>query len=83
MDCEVLKSIKKIILEELRPQIVTTYYMNNSETVEIPSIHRRLNGKLIDETCVFYPDNTSEVVGSYNDHFEIAENFIKDLVNEY
>jgi hypothetical protein len=61
-----------------RPQLVTKIYFD-SGYVEVSSINYIQDGIYLDETCVFYPNDMSDVLGTYDDHFKI----VKDLLEGY
>jgi hypothetical protein len=53
------------------PQVTTTIATNAGD-IEVSSVHYTLHtedySRLYNETCVFYPNGESEVVGDYDDH---------------
>ena len=62
--------------KENRPHIITHIYFDTG-AVEVSSIDYVLEGVYVNETCVFYPDMTSEVIGTYDDHLKIVTNLIE------
>jgi hypothetical protein len=62
--------------KENRPQIVTYIYFDTG-TVEVSSIDYTLEGVYVNETCVFYTNMSSEVIGTYDDHFKIVTNLME------
>ena len=61
--------------EEIRPQRVTMKDITPTWTVEISSVNYRVGELTLDETCIFYPDGQSDVVGTYDDHDKIVDSF--------
>ena len=46
---------------------------NTDDVIEVSSVHMRLCGARLNETCVFFPNGDSEVRGTYDDHDRIVE----------
>ena len=71
MDCEIEMSFV-----ELKPQIVTEIKLKLG-TVTVSSICYKYDNHVYDETCVFFTDDTSDVVGTYDDHCKIVQELMK------
>jgi hypothetical protein len=61
-----------------RPHIITEIYFD-SGTVEVSSVNYDESNMHLNETCVFYPDDKSEVLGTYDDHFKIVKDILENF----
>jgi len=54
-------------IEPIQPHIRTIIHTEQGE-IEVSSVNYRLNGRVLDETCIFAPFDYSKTMGSYDNH---------------
>ena len=63
--------------ELLSPSLLTKVNTKNG-VVEVSSIHYIFMNRLYNETCVFFADKTSIIVGDYTVHHKVVSKILKE-----
>ena len=61
---------------DIEPHLKHDIVLPGGQVVHVSSVYYQLPaGDVVNETCVFYPNGTSEVRGNYHDHDRVVAEF--------
>lgn len=73
-----MKMRDNIIYDQLLSPHLETKVNTKNGVVEVSSIHYILMNRRYNETCVFFADNTSEIVGDYTVHHKVVSKILSE-----